>query len=143
MNTDLRELYQEIIIDHNRHPCNFKKMDEATAMQTGYNALCGDKIVVYVSVSDGVITDISFQGQGCAISIASASLMTEAVKGKTLKEAQHIFQLFCDGLTKGEAHVISFTKLSVLSQVKKFPMRVKCATLAWHTLISVIDKSLG
>src|SRR3989338_3743494 len=140
MNTDLRELYQEIILDHNRQPCNFKKLDQANYVLEGYNPLCGDKITLYLLVHDNIIKDIGFQGEGCAISRASASLMTEAVKGKTVEEARNIFQSFHENMTSVNHYPVSWSKLSVLSNVKQFPMRVKCATLAWQTLISMIDK---
>ncbi|OGT21983.1 MAG: SUF system NifU family Fe-S cluster assembly protein [Gammaproteobacteria bacterium RIFCSPHIGHO2_02_FULL_42_13] len=136
---DLQALYQEIILDHNRHPSNFKKLDQANYVLEGYNPLCGDKIILYLSLHNNLIQDIGFQGEGCAIFTASASLMTEAVKGKTVEEARKIFKLFHDGMTTSKDNHIPFDKLSVLSNVKKFPMRVKCATLAWHVLKTMID----
>ncbi len=138
---DLRELYQEIIIDHNRHPRNHRTMENATSQAQGFNPLCGDKLTVYLQIANGVIVDISFLGCGCAISQASASLMTDALMGKTVAEAHDLFTRFhhmatCDD----EAPPVSLDKLVVLAGVRAFPARVKCATLAWHTLESALKK---
>jgi nitrogen fixation NifU-like protein len=137
----LNELYQEIIIDHSRRPRNCHSMDDATRKVEGYNPLCGDKLAVYVKMNDNVVSDISFVGSGCAISTASASLMTESVKGKTREEAEAILARFHDLLTKEKASAASLGKLAVFCGVREFPARVKCATLAWHTLRSALAGS--
>jgi nitrogen fixation NifU-like protein len=133
---ELRDLYQEVVFDHNRNPRNFRVMEDANRTVDGFNPLCGDRITLYVNVADGVIRDVSFQGQGCAISTASASLMTEIVKGKTAEEAEHLFDLFhC--ITTGQDESVNLEevgKLAVLAGVRAYPARVKCATLAWHSL---------
>ncbi len=134
--SDLRELYQEVIIDHSRHPRNFHAITDATHHADGFNRLCGDKLTLYLKVENNLITDISFQGSGCAISTASASLMSEQLKGKTLEQARQLFETFHQLMTAaipmmGNADI---GKLKVLSGVREFPARVKCATLAWHTL---------
>lgn len=132
---DLRELYQEVIIDHNRYPRNHHAMPHATHQAKGYNPLCGDKITVYLHIEDKQVKEISFEGCGCAISQASASLMTEAMQGKTLEEAHSLFHIFHDLLTKDDPiPQAGLDKLVVLAGVRTFPARVKCATLAWHTL---------
>lgn len=135
----LNDLYQEIIIDHSRRPRNFHVMDEATRRVEGYNPLCGDKLALYVKIENGVVSDISFVGSGCAISTASASLMTESIKGKTREEAEAILERFHDLLTTEKAVPGNLGKLAVFSGVREFPARVKCATLAWHTLKSAIE----
>lgn len=141
MSMELRELYQEIIIDHNRNPRNHHAMPEATSQAQGFNPLCGDKLTVYLKTVAGRVEDVSFEGCGCAISQASASLMTEAVKGKTLEEAHQLFHRVHEMLTLDqEEEALSMDKLAVLVGVKAFPMRVKCATLAWHTLESALNK---
>lgn len=135
--SDLRELYQEVILDHNKQPRNKGVLENPTNSAEGYNPLCGDHIHVYVNVKDGVIEDIKFDGSGCAISTASASLMTEALKGKTVQEVQQIFEKFHGLVTDeepDEAFFEDFDSLMALSGVREFPVRVKCATLAWHTL---------
>ena len=140
--TALSDLYQEVILDHNKTPRNFRAVEGATHSGLGHNPLCGDQLALYVKVEDGVIRDIGFQGKGCAISKASASLMTEAVKGKTIEEAEALFQRFHDLLTGPpdvKADARSFGKLAVFSGVREFPARVKCATLAWHTLHSALS----
>lgn len=140
--SDLRELYQEVIFDHNRKPRNFRRMEGATRHADGHNPLCGDRITVYVKVENGVIGDVSFQGQGCAISTASASLMTEALKGKTVEQADALFQNFHHQVTRSdEPDVSGLGKLQVLAGVREFPARVKCATLAWHTLHAALENS--
>ncbi|MCA0404046.1 MAG: SUF system NifU family Fe-S cluster assembly protein [Proteobacteria bacterium] len=139
MNLDLRELYQEIIIDHNRNPRNHHPMDDATTEANGFNPLCGDKLTLYLKLKDEKITDISFVGCGCAISQASASLMTEALEGKSVGEAHTIFNRFHHMLTQ-DGEVESLDKLQVLAGVKAYPARVKCATLAWHTLEAALNK---
>jgi len=142
MSMDLRELYQEIIIDHNRNPRNHHAMDEATTQANGFNPLCGDKLTVYIKIDNNIVTDVSFVGCGCAISQASASLMTEAMRGKTLAEAQILFERFHAMLTTEEDTFSgSLDKLAVLAGVKAYPARVKCATLAWHTLHAALSKN--
>lgn len=142
MSMELRELYQEIIIDHNRNPRNHYAMDAATTQAQGFNPLCGDKLMVYLKIDGDVVTDVSFVGCGCAISQASASLMTEAVRGKTLAQAHDLFERFHTMLTTdNEVSNWSMDKLSVLAGVRAFPARVKCATLAWHTLEAAMHKN--
>jgi len=137
---DLRELYQEVIFDHNRKPRNFHALEEATHRADGHNPLCGDQLTVYAKVEEGVVQDISFVGHGCAISTASASLMTETVKGMPVEEVESLFQDMHAMLT--EAHPDrDLGKLEVLSGVREFPARVKCATLAWHTLHNAIHQA--
>jgi nitrogen fixation NifU-like protein len=132
--SDLQELYQEVILDHNRRPRNFRVLDEGRKAE-GYNPLCGDRLTVYVRVENGVIKDATFQGSGCAISKASASLMTDVVKGKTVEEAEKLFDRFHRAVTAPvDAPVEDLGKLSALTGVRQFPVRVKCATLAWYAL---------
>ncbi len=135
----LRDLYQQVIMDHNKHPRNFHELLDANHLAHGNNPLCGDALVVYVKLKDDVIEDISFQGSGCAISMASASLMTEALKGKTLQEAEEIYQHVHKQMTEGTADPAKLGKLEVLGGVKEFPARVKCATLSWHTMHAALD----
>ncbi len=143
MNEDLRELYQEYILDHGRRPRNFRDLDNATHTMEGYNPLCGDRITLKLLVEDGTIKDVAFQGAGCAISTASASTMTEAVMGKSVKAAEQLFALFHELVTSdasdAEQDFDTLGKLAVFGGVAEFPMRVKCATLAWHTLHSAIE----
>ncbi|KAB2843906.1 MAG: SUF system NifU family Fe-S cluster assembly protein [Burkholderiales bacterium] len=137
--SDLRELYQEVIFDHNRHPRNFGVLEHPTKVAHGHNPLCGDQLTLYLTVRDGVVVDVSFQGQGCAISTASASLMTEAVKGKPLAEVEALFTAFHTMLTEDQAEPRSdLGKLEVFDGVREYPARVKCATLAWHTLHNAV-----
>ena len=131
---DLRELYQEVIFDHNRKPRNFHAMVQADHVAHGHNPLCGDQLTVYLRVADGVVADASFEGHGCAISKASASLMTEAVKGRPIAEVEALFEDFHALLTDVPPADRDFGKLQVLAGVREFPARVKCATLAWHTM---------
>jgi nitrogen fixation NifU-like protein len=139
VSAELQDLYQEVILDHNRRPRNFRTIDEGRSAE-GFNPLCGDRVTVYLKVDNGVISDISFQGSGCAISKASASLMTESVKGKTVEEAKALFERFQQMITgPAESDVGNLGKLTVLAGVRQFPVRVKCATLAWHTLRSAVD----
>jgi len=142
MNGELADLYQEVVIDHAKHPRNFRKVEGATRTAEGFNPLCGDQLTLYVRLEDGVIEDIGFQGSGCAISKASASLMTAALKGKKQEEALALFgrvhALLTDG-PSGEVKPEDVGKLAALSGVWEFPMRVKCATLAWHTLRSALE----
>ncbi len=138
---ELRDLYQEVILDHNRRPKNFHKIEDATHSAVGHNPLCGDQLTVYLKVDDDdTILDIGFQGSGCAISKASASIMTGTLKGKRLEEARQLFGKFHSMLTGmgGPGHVID-GKLAVFQGVAEFPARVKCASLAWHTVIAAMD----
>jgi nitrogen fixation NifU-like protein len=133
----IRDLYQEVVFDHNRNPRNFRVMENANRQIDGFNPLCGDRITLYARVIDGVIEDVSFQGSGCAISTASASLMTEIVRGKTEQEAEELFQLFhriTTGKNDDAVNLEELGKLAVLAGVRAYPARVKCATLAWHSL---------
>lgn len=135
--SDLRDLYQEVILDHNRHPRNFGTLEDATRTAEGYNPLCGDRLTLYLKLDGDRILDVRFTGQGCAISKASASLMTDSLKGRTLAEAEQLFQSFHDMVTAGpggSADTSKLGKLAVLAGVAEFPARVKCASLAWHTL---------
>ncbi len=137
--SDLRDLYQQVIMDHKKNPRNFREIVDANHMAHGNNPLCGDALVVYVKLNDDVIEDVSFQGSGCAISVASASLMTEILKGKTLEEAEKLYDNVHRALT-GEAEGGELAgKLEVLGGVKEFPARVKCATLSWHTVHAAVD----
>ena len=132
--SDLQDLYQEVILDHNKRPRNFRALADGRKAE-GYNPLCGDRLTVYLRVEDGVIKDATFQGSGCAISKASASLMTDVVKGKTVAEAEALFARFHRVVTAPpDAAVEDLGKLSVLAGVRQFPVRVKCATLAWYAL---------
>lgn len=133
--SELQDLYQEVILDHNRRPRNFRELPPPARRAEGFNPLCGDRLTLYVDVEGDTIRDVSFQGSGCAISKASASLMTEALKGKTLAQAEQLFDRFHDMVTSSsETPLPELGKLSVLSGVREFPTRVKCASLAWHTL---------
>jgi nitrogen fixation protein NifU and related proteins len=133
--SELRELYQSVILDHNKKPRNFGEPEGANHHAHGDNPLCGDKIAVHVCVKDDVVQDVGFVGQGCAISTASASLMTEAIRGKTLPEVEQLFGTVHDMLTRRDAPVpAELGKLAALSGVREFPARVKCASLCWHTL---------
>jgi nitrogen fixation NifU-like protein len=133
---DLRDLYQEVIFDHNRNPRNFRIIENADRKVEGFNPLCGDRLTLYLQMDGDVITDASFQGSGCAISTASVSLMTEIVKGKTEQEAEELFKKFHEMTTGKDENfnLETIGKLAVLSGVREYPARVKCATLAWHTL---------
>lgn len=135
MNSDLRDLYQEIIVDHSKRPRNFHKLDEGRSVE-GFNPLCGDRLTLYIDVEDGAVKDVAFQGNGCAISTASASVMTEAIKGKPVGEVHAMFEKFHKLVTTGENGdaAEALGKLAVFAGVSEFPSRVKCATLAWHTL---------
>jgi len=143
MDAELRELYQQVILDHNKSPRNFKKLENANHTAEGYNPLCGDKINIYMDVENGIVKDVSFLGSGCAISKASASLMSTIIKGKTKEKAEKIFEKFHDLVTGNltdEEEIEELGKLAVFSGVKDFPVRVKCASLAWHTMISALNK---
>jgi nitrogen fixation NifU-like protein len=142
--SDLSDLYQEVILDHNRRPRNFRVIDESSRQQEGYNPLCGDRLMLYVKLEGDRIADVAFQGSGCAISKASASLMTEALKGKTVTEARELFDKFHDMVTSSPDSVAAdLGKLSVLSGVRAFPTRIKCASLAWHTLKAAVSGEDG
>jgi nitrogen fixation NifU-like protein len=133
---DLRDLYQEVIFDHNRNPRNFRVMEDADRQVEGFNPLCGDRLTLFLKMDGDVIKDASFQGSGCAISTASVSLMTEIIKGMTVKEAEALFKKFHE-MTTGKDENLQLEalgKLAVLAGVREYPARVKCATLAWHTL---------
>lgn len=141
--SDLEDLYQELILDHNKRPRNRCKLDEAHSQAEGSNPLCGDHLTVYLNVEDNVVTEVTFEGSGCAISTASASLMTVSLKGKTLDEAKALFRKF-HGLVTGEPHEVEegpgLGKLEVFGGVCKYPARVKCATLAWHTVNAALEQ---
>ncbi len=141
---DLRELYQEVILDHSKRPRNFRELGDASHRAKGNNPLCGDRIDVFLKLEDGVIVDISFHGSGCAISTASASMMTERLIGKTKEDVRELFDEFHDVVTGKEEPASSTTlgKLAVFSGVREFPVRVKCATLAWHTVRAALDNDI-
>ena len=143
----LRELYQEVILDHGKAPRNFGKPESATCESNGHNPLCGDTVTIYLTVKDDIVEDVGFEGRGCAISIASASMMTEILKGKTSEEAKRLFEGFHDLCTKDDFDISALSdcdedaveRLVMLSGVKEFPIRVKCATLAWHTMQAAMN----
>ena len=139
--SDLRELYQEIILDHNRRPRNFGVPDQSNRTAKGHNPLCGDIVTVYLLLEEDVVKDIQFEGKGCAISIASASIMTELIIGKTEAEALELFQSFHDFVTGDDVAELAdeLEELKALSGVRDYPMRVKCATLAWHSMAAALD----
>lgn len=140
---DLRELYQEVILDHSRNPRNFRKLDPADRFAEGSNPLCGDRITLFLKMDGDRIADVGFQGQGCAISKASASMMTVSLKGKTAAEAQTMFGRFHDMVTGSPGGAIekdALGKLAVFQGVSEFPARVKCASLAWHTMHAALEK---
>ena len=138
--SDLNELYQEILLEHNSKPRNFRKLDPANHTADGYNPLCGDRITLYLQVEDGIITDVGFQGSGCAISRASASMMTQSIKGQSLEAAEQVFDQFHKMLTEPDAELDydQLGDLETLAGVAEFPTRIKCAILAWHTLRAAI-----
>ena len=139
--SDLSDLYQEVILDHNKRPRNFHALDEPSHTAEGYNPLCGDRLHLYVKVEGDVITDVGFEGSGCAISKASASLMTDAIKGRTVEEARQLFERFHRMVTTPpDVAVEDMGKLSALAGVREFPVRVKCASLAWHTLKAALER---
>ena len=143
MSTELGDLYQEVILDHNRRPRNFGELPGAARRSVGHNPLCGDKVIVYVDLDGDVVRDVRFQGSGCAISKASASMMTESLKGKSRAQAEALFQAFHRLLTEdgAEPDPAALGKLVVFSGVREFPVRVKCATLAWHTLRAALENA--
>ncbi len=140
---ELRELYQEVILDHSKRPRNFRALEAASHKAEGFNPLCGDRATVYLRVEDGVVKDVSFEGAGCSISTASASMMTDALRGKTVAEAKALFERFHDLVTAdpGRAAAVAseLGKLAVFQGVHEFPMRVKCASLAWHTMKAALE----
>ena len=140
--TELSDLYQEVILDHNRRPRNFRPLERAARRAEGFNPLCGDRVTVYLDLEGDRLRDVAFQGSGCAISKASASMMTDSLKGKTRAEAEALFQAFHDLVTGRDgaaAGGADLGKLVVFSGVREFPVRVKCATLAWHTLRAALE----
>lgn len=141
---DLKDLYQDIIVDHNRRPRNFRRMDDADRHAEGFNPLCGDKLVLFLKLDGDVINDVSFQGSGCAISVASASLLTERLKGMKVADAEDLFgdmiPLLTGQLPESEPRE-KFRKLAALEGVKEYPSRVKCATLSWHTLDAALKNA--
>ena len=141
--SNLHDLYQEILLEHNNKPRNFRKLEDANRQADGYNPLCGDQITLYLKVEDDVIADVAFQGVGCAISRASASMLTQSVKGQTLDKAEEIFGGFHSLITEPDADVDYdlLGDLEMLSGVSAFPTRIKCAVLAWHTLNAAIEGS--
>lgn len=140
MSGELSDLYQELILDHKRHPRNFRPMADASRHAEGHNPLCGDRLTLYLKLEGDRIADVSFEGEGCAISIASASMLTEAVKGKSVAEAETLFDELHDLLTGAgdPAAAGALGRLGVLAGVRDYPTRVKCATLSWHTLKSAL-----
>ena len=143
MDAELKELYQQVILDHNKNPRNFRKIENANHFAEGYNPLCGDRLDIYVELEGGTIKDISFQGSGCAISKASASLMSSIVKGLPVEEAEKLFENFqavITGRITNEENIEELGKLAVFAGVREFPSRVKCASLAWHTMIAAFKQ---
>lgn len=140
---DLKDLYRDVIVDHNRSPRNFGKLEPADAHADGYNPLCGDRLTIYVNLDGESIREAKFQGSGCAISVASASLLTEAVKGKSRQEVHSLFEDVHALLTRQDAtpDPARLGKLAALSGVREFPARVKCASLCWHTLNAALDRA--
>jgi nitrogen fixation protein NifU and related proteins len=150
MPDDLDDLYREVILDHSKHPRNFRVIDNATATAEGHNRLCGDRLTLYLKIDNGIIRDASFQGKGCAIDTAAASMMTEILRGKTVEQVQTVFDRFhtmltaaSDGETTETMDDTSLGKLAAFRGVRKFPVRVKCATLPWHTLQAALHPSDG
>lgn len=141
MNNELRDLYQQVILDHNKSPKNFREIENPDKEAEGFNPLCGDHLHLYINMDGEIVKDISFKGNGCAISKASASLMTTVIKGKTIKESEEFFEKFhslVTGNLKDENQIEQLGKLAVFQGVQEFPARVKCASLAWHTLIAAL-----
>jgi nitrogen fixation NifU-like protein len=139
---DLTDLYQEVILDHNKRPRNFRRIENASHHADGHNPLCGDRLQLFVQVDGNLVTDVAFEGSGCAISKASASIMTDAVKGRTVDEVHALFDRFHRMVTTpADLPVEDLGKLSVFSGVREFPVRVKCASLAWHTLKAALERT--
>jgi len=139
----LRELYQEIIVDHGKQPRHFGTLPNASHCQVGHNPLCGDKLMIYLAEREGMVEDLRFEGTGCAISMASASLMIETVKGKSVEAFKELFVHFHHLVTEGKVPSIDIGKLAAFGGVAEFPMRVKCATLAWHTLSAALANEVN
>jgi nitrogen fixation NifU-like protein len=139
---DLNDLYRDVIVDHNRNPRNYRPMPDADRHAEGFNPLCGDRLTLFVKLDGDRISDVSFQGSGCAISVASASLLTESVKGRTVPDAERLFATMHSLLTRDDASVdvVALGKLGALSGVREFPARVKCASLCWHTLDAALHR---
>ena len=142
--SDLRDLYQEVILDHSKKPRNFRELPEANHRADGYNPLCGDRATVYVRLEGDIVTDVAFKGSGCSINTASSSMMTESVKGKSREEVERLFTRFHDLVTaapdqKDRVAAPELGKLAVFSGVSEFPVRVKCASLPWHTLKAALE----
>ena len=141
--SELSELYQQVILDHNKKPRNFRKLETANHHAEGYNPLCGDHLTVFMNVEDDVVTDVGFEGSGCAISKASASMMTQAVKGKSREQAENLFKEFHSMVTgelDEETEENNLGNLRIFAGVREFPVRVKCATLPWHTMHAALNK---
>lgn len=138
---NLKDLYRDVIVDHNRNPRNFGRLDPADAQADGHNPLCGDQLSLYVTLDGERLREVKFEGKGCAISVASASLLTEAVKGKSRAEVQQLFDAVHALLTRQDAPADGVGKLAALSGVRDFPARVKCASLCWHTLNAALERS--
>lgn len=138
--SELQDLYQQVILDHGRNPRNFHDNAEANHRADGFNPLCGDQVTIFCQVADERIDDVSFIGKGCAICTASASMMTQSLKHKSVAEARQLFEIFHQVVTGDTTSVDSLGKLTVFAGVRKYPMRVKCATLPWHTLIASLDQ---
>jgi len=141
--SELSELYQKVILDHNKKPRNFRRLDHANNTADGYNPLCGDQLTVYLDLENDLVKDVGFEGSGCAISKAAASMMTQAVKGKSKEQAQNLFNEFHSMVTgelNEETDENSLGNLKIFAGVREFPVRVKCATLAWHTLHAALNK---
>jgi nitrogen fixation NifU-like protein len=144
MMDDLRDLYQEMLLDHHKHPRNYRKLENANRQSEGFNPLCGDKVNVYLILRDDVIEDIAFESAACAICTASTSIMTEVIKGKTLDEVEQLFGRFHDLVTadpEAETDTDTLGKLAIFAGVREYPIRIKCATLPWHTMQAAIKKS--
>lgn len=139
---DLADLYRDVIVDHNRNPRNFRPIPDADRHAEGFNPLCGDRLTLYVKLDGDTISDVAFQGSGCAISVASASLLTESIKGRSVPDAERLFEAVHDLLTRDDAvvDVAAIGKLGALSGVREFPARVKCASLCWHTLDAALHR---
>ena len=139
---ELKDLYRDVIVDHNRNPRNFRPIPDADRHAEGFNPLCGDRLTLYVKLDGDTISDVAFQGSGCAISVASASLLTESIKGRSVPDAERLFEAVHDLLTRDDAvvDVAAIGKLGALSGVREFPARVKCASLCWHTLDAALHR---
>lgn len=138
--SELSELYQQVILDHNKKPRNFRKIESPTHTAEGHNPLCGDQLTIYLDLENDEVKDVSFEGSGCAISKASASMMTQAVKGKSKQKVEELFKGFHSMVTEDEETPEELGNLRIFEGVREFPVRVKCATLPWHTLHAAINK---